>query len=80
MAVLADHLGGDERVGAGAGAEIEHALAGCEATERPRVGHAGERLGRAHGHPGELGRVAEVFRPGAAGREDELGLGLLGDR
>jgi hypothetical protein len=33
--VLADHLRGDERVGAGA--EVEHPFAGREPTELPRV-------------------------------------------
>ena len=34
---VADHLRGDERVGAGAGAEVEHPFAGREPAELPGV-------------------------------------------
>src|SRR5207244_5730944 len=79
MAVLADHLRGDERVGAGTGAEVEHPLTRREPPELPRVGDAGERADGAVGHVRELGRVAEVFGPRSAGREDEVLLRLLRD-
>src|SRR6266516_831922 len=72
-------LRGDERVGAGAGAEVEHPLAGREPTELPRVRDAGERADGGLVHVRELGRVAEVFGPGSAGRADEVLLRLLRD-
>jgi len=75
--LFADHLCGHERVGAGAAAEIEHALAGGEATEGERVRDAGERLDRAVGYVRELRRIVEVFGPAAPGREDEVLLGLV---
>src|SRR5262249_45362958 len=59
--------------------EVEHALTRLEPTELPRIGDACERLDRGVGDVRELGRVAEVFGPGAAGREDELALRLVRD-
>ena len=38
--------GGDERVEAGAGADIDDTLAGLRSAERERVADAGERLDR----------------------------------
>ena len=77
--LFADHLRGDERVGAGAASEIEHALAGSEPAERERVCDAGERLDRAVGNVRELRRILEVLRPAAPGREDEVLAGFLRD-
>ena len=76
----ADHLRGDERVGAGAAAEVEHALARRKGSVLPGVRHAGERLDGGVGYGGQLGRIAQVLGPGPAGREDEVLLGLLRDR
>jgi hypothetical protein len=67
-----DHLGGDERVGSGAAANIDDVLAWCEPSEREQVGNAGERLDRRVGDAGELRWIVEVFGPGAAGGEDEV--------
>jgi hypothetical protein len=78
-AFVADHLRGDQRVGAGARAKVEHPLTFCEASHRPWVGDAGERLDRCFGHVRQLVRVVEVFRPRAPGREDEVLLRLLRD-
>jgi hypothetical protein len=75
--LLADHLRGDERIGAGAGAEVEHPLPRRQPAQLPRVCHPGERADRRLGHACELGRIAEVFGPGPAGREDEVLLRLL---
>ena len=80
VALLADHLRGDERVGAGAGAEVEHPFAGREPAELPRVCDPGERADGGLGHVRELRRIAEVFGPWSAGREDEVLLRLLRDR
>ena len=54
-ALLADHLRGDERVGARAGAEVEHTFAGLEPAELPGIGDAGKGLDRGVGHVRELG-------------------------
>jgi hypothetical protein len=56
-----DHLGGDERVGTGATADVEDLLAGREPAEREGICDAGERLDRGVGNPGELLRIVEVF-------------------
>jgi hypothetical protein len=72
-----DHLRCHEGVGAGAGAEVEHPFARCERAERERIGDAGERLRRAVGYALEqVGRVAEVERPGATRWENEVRLRL----
>jgi hypothetical protein len=62
-----------------AAAQVEDALTGLETSELPRVRDPGERLDCRLRHRGELGWVAEVLGPGAAGGEDEVGVGLLGD-
>jgi hypothetical protein len=65
VALLADHLRGDERVGAGAGAEVEHPLTRREPAELPRVCDPGERADGGLRHVRELLRIAKVFGPGA---------------
>ena len=52
-----------ERVGAGAGAEVEHTLARREPAELPGVGDAGERLDGRVGHVRELGAGSRGPRP-----------------
>ena len=67
------HLRGDEQVGPGTAAEVEHDGAGVDAAEDPGVGDAGEAV---HGLIGNsrqlLLRVLQLLRPGAAGGEDEV--------
>src|SRR5438094_805096 len=81
-----DHLRRDQQVGARAAAQVDDGLPGLEAPEHEVVGHAGKAVHGAVGHAGELGLgIAELLRPRAAGREDELpflldrdlGVGLL---
>src|SRR5207253_9050210 len=74
---VADHLRRDERVGAGAAAEVEHTLTGSKPPDRERIGDPGERLRGRLGNVRELLRIAEVLSPGTAGREDEVALRLL---
>ena len=67
---VADARAGTERVGPGAGAEVEHTIAGLEHREVEVVADAGERL---HGLRGDrvehrLG-IAEPERESAAGLE-----------
>src|SRR5439155_1838401 len=76
-ACRSDHLCRDERVRAGAAAEVEHALAGGEPSELPGICDSGERLDRGLRHVRELRRIVEVLRPGAPRREDEVSVGLL---
>ena len=86
LSLRPDHLRGDEQVGAGAAAEVEHNLAWLDAPELPVVRDTGEALDTRLGHAGELRfGIAELLGPGAPGGEDEvlvraggdLGVGLL---
>jgi hypothetical protein len=57
------HLGGDEEVGAGAAAEVEHDRTRVDPLQQPVVGHAGEALDGRVGDAGQLGLgVAEFLR------------------
>jgi hypothetical protein len=76
---IADVTIGDERVGAGAGAEVEHPLTRRDPAELPRARNPGERADCRLGNVRELGRVAEVLGPWPARREDEVLLRLLRD-
>ena len=77
VALLTDHLRGNERVGPRPAAEIEHALAACEPAERERIRNARERLDGVLRNVRELGRIVEILGPGATGRKDEVLVGLL---
>jgi hypothetical protein len=79
VSLLADHLRGDERIGAGTGAEVEHPLTRREPAQLPRARNPGERADCRLGNVRELGRVAEVLGPWPARREDEVLLRLLRD-
>ena len=77
VALLTDHLRGNERVSPRPVAEIEHALARCEPAERERIRNARERLDGALRNVRELGRIVEILGPGATDRKDEVLVGLL---
>jgi hypothetical protein len=64
--VLADHLRGEERVGAGTRAEVEYPLTRREPAQLPRLCDPSERADGGLGNVRELGRIAEVLGPGPA--------------
>jgi len=76
----ADEVRGHERVGAGAAAEVEHAVARRQAGEVEHVPDAGvraQRLGRDGVQP--LRRVAEALGQRAAHLEVEVAARVAGD-
>ena len=77
LAVRAGGQRGEEAVGAGPAAEVEHGLTGGDRGEIEEVADAGERVDRRSGDPVEVGgRVAEPLRERPAGLEVELAVGL----